>query len=91
MGSGLEEQESQKVIVLLPSHKTVGLDMAFPNLPFLVHELVGTVLLRQFAGICKQINGIFNQFDVQATFHAAFQVLVETVGIVNLVHSLKFA
>ena len=91
MGAGLQEQDSQKVIVLLPNHKPVGLDMAFPNFSLLVHEFVGAVLLRQFASICKQINGILNQFDVQASFHAAFQVLIETVGIVNLVHSLKFA
>ena len=90
MGASLQEQERQLVVVLLPSHQPVGLYVTFPNATHIASQFVGAILLWQSAVCCKQVDGIFNQFDVQATLHAAFQVPVETVGIVNLVHSLKF-
>ena len=89
MGAGLQEQERQLVVVLFPSHQPVGLYVTFPDAAHIASQFVGAVLLRQSAVGCKQIDGIFNQFDVQTTLYTAFQVFVETVGIINLVHSLK--
>ena len=91
MGASLQEKQRQLPVVLFPSHQPVRLNVTFPCFAFLVHEFVGTVFLWQFPRVCKYVNGVFDQFDVQATFQAAFQVFVEPVGIVNLVHSLKSA
>ena len=85
MSASLQKQERQLGVVLFSSHEPVGLDVALPNLPLLVHEFVWTVLSGERASFLKYGNSIMYEPHVQTSFLTENQVLFETLWGYNFV------
>ena len=68
MSASLQKQERQLGVVLFSSHEPVGLDVALPNLPLLVHEFVWTVLSGERASFLKSLNAKPNAAQVAIVF-----------------------
>lgn len=79
MRAGLQKQQCQFVVILLPRHQPVRLDVAFPCLLPLVDKLVRMVCHRQSACLLKQKNGIMDESHIQSTFLTAQQIFFETL------------
>ena len=83
VGACLEEQQRQFLVVLLPCHQPVRLNVALP-LPFVVAlQWVGVVCGGQLARLGQQTHSIKNEVHVIATLLTSLQLLVETLGGLN--------
>ena len=79
VGASLEEQQRQFLVVLLPCHQPVRLDVALP-LPFVVAlQRVGVIFGGQLAGGFEQVHRVSNELHVKPTLDTALEVFLEQV------------
>ena len=77
MSASLQEQERELLIVLLPSHQPVGLNVAFPYPMHIARKFVRTILWRQRTVCFKQVHRIGDEFHVEPSPDAALEVFFE--------------
>ena len=87
MCASLQEQKRQFHIVLLPCHQPVWLDVALPGINLLIYELMRVVLRWQRTSCSKQGHNILDELDVQSALFTSLQVLIETIGIIDAIHT----
>lgn len=89
MCAGLQEEQRQLGVVLLPRHQPIRLNVTFPGLYLLVGKLVRAVLHGQRACGGKQQHSVFDEAHVESTLLAAFQLFIKTLGgLDNVTHTL---
>ena len=86
MRAGLQEQQRQLHVVLLPYHQPVWLDVTFPLSVSVARKLMWSITHGQCASGFEQSNGIENQLQVKASLLTALQVFLETMSVVNAIH-----
>ena len=85
--AGVEHQQGETRVVLLPYKQPVRLDVALPRHPILeARQLVRTVLLRQGAFYAENINQVCNLVYVKSALDASFDGTLELRGVINRVH-----
>lgn len=85
--AGVEHQQGEACVVLLPDEQPVRLDVALPRHPILeARQLVRTVLLRQGAFYAENINQVCNLVHVKPSLDAPFNGTLELCGVINRVH-----
>lgn len=77
MRASLEEQERELVVILLPRHQPVRLDVALPLVLMVALKLVRLILSRQRASGLKQVHRISNEFHVETALHTTLEVLLK--------------
>ena len=80
MCAGLQEEQRQLGVVLLPGHQPVGLDVALPNALQVARQAVRTVLLGQRAFGGKDFDGLADEVHLEAALLAELDLLAETRG-----------
>ena len=85
--AGVEHQQGEACVVLLPDEQPVRLDVALPRHPALeARQLVRTVLLRQGTFYSENINQVCNLVHVKSALDAPLDSTLELRGVVNRVH-----
>lgn len=85
--AGVEHQQGEARVVLLPHKQPVWLDVALPSHPALeARQLVRTVLLRQGAFYAENIDQFGNLVHVKPALDAPFDGTLELCGVINRVH-----
>ncbi len=86
MRTGLQEEQRQLHVVLLPRHQPVRLDVALPYTLKFARQFVRTVLCRQRAVGFEQSYCIIEKLQIKPSLQAAFQLFVEALGCINTIH-----
>ena len=71
MRSCMGERKDQLLLVLLPDHKPIGLQMAFPKAFVLAVQLVRIVLGRQHPLLLQYLGCGFEDFYIAASLHTS--------------------
>jgi hypothetical protein len=74
MGSGLEKQQRELIIVLLPRHQPVRLYVALPLTLMVALQLVRPILSRQSAIFRQQVHRIVHKLHIKATLSTPFKI-----------------
>ena len=82
----MKKKESQFLIVLIPSHQPIRLDMAFPNTFEIAFQLMRLILKGEAARRFKLLDGIKDKQKIKTSLLAANKVFIETVGSAYLIH-----
>lgn len=87
MCAGVEHQQGEVSVVLLPDKQPIRLDVALPRHPTLeARQLVRTVLLWQGTFYAENINQFGNLVHVKPALDASLDGTLELRGIINRVH-----
>ena len=88
MSAGIEKQQIQFLIILLPNHQPVRFNVAFPLAIELPAKFVRSILSRKGSVFCKNTDGILNMRQIQAPFLAEFQVFLKSIGEAYAIHTM---
>ena len=89
MGAGLEEQERELVVILLPRHQPVRLDVALPLVLMVALKLVRLILSRQRASLREYLDYRLYLLDIKTPLNALTHILLELRRIINAIHQLR--
>ena len=77
MSTRLEEKQCELVVILLPRHQPVRLNVALPLALMVTLQLVWFILCRQSACGLKQVHRISYELHIETAFHATLEVLLK--------------
>lgn len=80
MSSCMGERKNQLLLVLLPDHEPIRLQMAFPKTFILAVQLVGLVFGGQLPFLLQNSGSSFEDFHIAAPLHAFLQGFFETMS-----------
>ena len=88
MGACIEEKQIQFFVILLPNHQPIRFNVALPLTIELSVEFMWPILRRERTCFCKNTDNFLNMRQVQTPLLTEFQILLESVGETDAVHTM---
>ena len=89
MRTRLEEQQCELIVILLPRHQPVRLNVALPLALMVTLQLVWLILCRQSACLGESPDSGLYFLDIKTSLDTLTHVFLELMGIVNAIHQPK--